>query len=73
MIEEYKTIDEVAEQWGISSRRVRLLCSTDRIDGAVKFGSSWAIPINAKRPQDKRVTTGQYRNWRKNSSDTEKA
>ena len=33
--------------------------------GAGKIGNVWAIPADAKRPDDKRVTTGEYRNWRK--------
>ena len=43
------------------------MCTNKRIDGVVKFGKSWAIPINAERPADGRVISGQYRNWRKNS------
>ncbi len=65
MIGGYQTIDEVSEKWGISTRRVRELCKTGRIDGAVKFGANWAIPEDAAKPTDKRVVTGEYRNWRK--------
>lgn len=25
----------------------------------------WAIPVDAKKPGDKRITTGEYKNWRK--------
>ena len=35
------------------------------IEGAAKFGRSWAIPINVERPSDGRETTGLYKNWRK--------
>lgn len=65
MIGGYQTIDEVSEKWGISSRRVRELCNKGRVEGAVKFGANWAIPEDAVKPTDKRVTTGEYRNWRK--------
>ena len=34
-------------------------------DGATKFGRYWAIPANAKKPKNRRVTTGEYRNWRR--------
>ena len=30
------------------------------LDGAVKFGNTWAIPRDAKRPKDQRVKSGKY-------------
>ena len=36
-----------------------------RIIGVMKFGKAWAIPKDAERPKDERVTTGMYKNWRK--------
>lgn len=67
MIKEYMTVREAAEKWKITIRAVQLMCTNKRIDGVVKFGKSWAIPINVERPADGRVISGQYRNWRKNS------
>ena len=64
MIEGYKTIKEAADEWNISPRRVQVLCAEGRITGATKLGREWAIPINAKQPSDKRVTSGKYVNWR---------
>jgi len=64
MIKGYQTIDEAAEKWGISARRVRVLCADGRIEGAVKFGHAWAVPLDAKKPTDNRVTSGEYKNWR---------
>ena len=61
----YMTIKETAELWGLSPRWIQTLCSDGKIDGAVKFGSVRAIPSDANRPKDSRVTTGEYRNWRK--------
>ena len=61
------TVREAAEKWEIMIRAVQLMCTNKRIDGEVKFGKSWAIPINAELPSDGRVILGQYRNWRKNS------
>lgn len=66
MIEGYLTIKEVADKWGITRRRVQTLCSQGRIEGATKFGHEWAIPANVERPTDGRITTGEYKNWRKN-------
>ena len=34
-------------------------------EGAVKFGRDWAIPVDAIKPEDKRVKSGEYRDWRK--------
>ena len=61
----YKKIAEVAKEWGISERRINTLCLEGRIKGAEKFGNVWAIPDDAARPTDKRITTGEYKNWRK--------
>jgi len=41
---EYITVKDAALKWGISERRVAKLCSESSIEGAVKFGSVWAIP-----------------------------
>ena len=59
------TMNEVAEKWEVTSRRVRAMCLNSQISGAAKLGREWAIPIDAERPQDSRITTGEYRNWRK--------
>lgn len=65
MIEGYLSIKEIAQKWGISPRRVQVLCASGRIEGAGKLGREWAIPKDALRPKDERVTTGEYKNWRK--------
>ena len=51
----YITIKEASCLWGISERRITKLCNENRIDGAIKFGWSWAIPTDAKKPDDARV------------------
>lgn len=50
----YITVAEASEKWGISERRIQKLCEGNRIDGAVKFGRSWAIPKSAQKPVDAR-------------------
>lgn len=40
--------------WKISERRITKLCNEGRIHGAIKFGWSWAIPANSKKPSDGR-------------------
>ena len=67
-MDNYMTIKEAAEKWGVSIRRVQKLCEENKVPGLTKFGRSWAIPRSALKPADGRVTTGQYRNWRKDRS-----
>ena len=50
----YLTTVEMSKIWGISSRRISLMCSQNRIEGAVKKGKTWLIPIEAKKPIDPR-------------------
>lgn len=64
MIDGYKTISEVSSEWGISPRRIQVLCNEGRIDGVTRFGRTWAIPAEAEKPKDERVITGKYKNWR---------
>ena len=45
--------EAVAKIWGISQRQVQALCKQGRIEGAVKFGNTWAIPKDAKKPSRK--------------------
>jgi hypothetical protein len=45
---------QAAEKWGISDRRVRVLCSEGKIPGAVKQGKSYGIPADARKPADGR-------------------
>lgn len=66
MIDGYLTINEVAEKWNVSARRVRTMCSNGKIDGAAKLGKVWAIPCTTEKPMDRRITTGKYVDWRKN-------
>lgn len=61
MIDGYISIKQAAEKWGITPRRVQVLCSSGRIEGAGKLGREWAIPENSDRPVDGRVKTGKYK------------
>ncbi|MCM1175002.1 MAG: Fic family protein [Blautia sp.] len=53
----YITVKQAAEKWGISDRRVRILCSEGRISGVTREGRSWMIPADAKKPEDGRFKT----------------
>lgn len=57
---EYITIQEAAERWGITERRVQVLCSSGRLVGATKFGRQWAIPADLEKPDDARIKSGKY-------------
>lgn len=50
---EYLTTAETAERWGITVRRVQVLCKSGRIEGAVYKGV-WLIPAGAEKPEDPR-------------------
>ncbi|HHW21339.1 MAG TPA: DNA-binding protein [Clostridiaceae bacterium] len=52
----YISVKAAAQKWGLSDRRVQVLCSENRIDGAFRLGNAWAIPADAKKPDDKRKT-----------------
>lgn len=58
---EYLTTVELSEKWGISSRRIGVLCAEGRIDGVIKKGKTWLIPANAIKPNDARIKSGKYR------------
>ena len=56
----YLSTFEAAEKWGISHRRVSILCNEGRITGAQRAGSRWIIPENAEKPADARIRSGKY-------------
>ena len=51
---EYIKVSETAARWGISARRVRILCAEGRIDGVIRKGNLYMIPAEAPRPSDGR-------------------
>lgn len=56
----YLSITQTAKKWGISGRRVQLLCVQGRIPGATKIGSYWAVPEETEKPKDARIKSGKY-------------
>lgn len=56
----YMRIKEASEKWNLSERRINTLCLEGRIEGAIKFGNTWAIPDDAIRPKDERIKSGKY-------------
>ncbi len=55
---EYIKVSQAAEKWGLSPRRVRLLCAQKRIDGVVQKGKLYMIPENTPKPVDARILKG---------------
>ena len=51
----YMSAQEAADKWGITKRRVQILCSENRIEGAEKMGNMWIIPKDANKPEDRRT------------------
>lgn len=49
------SVNQAAEKWGISRRRVNQLCQDGRVDGAYKLSArGWAIPSDTPKPCDAR-------------------
>ena len=46
---EYMKVTQAAEQWGISDRRVRILCQQGKVEGVIQKGRSYAVkPIDGR-------------------------
>ena len=52
----YISAKEAATKWGISQRRVAVLCSENRISNATMVGNMWLIPKTALKPEDARLS-----------------
>ena len=48
------TASQASKKWGITQRRVQILCLEGRIEGVFKLGETWAIPAQTQKPIDKR-------------------
>lgn len=57
---DYMTVKEAAKKWNLSERRLQTICNEGMIPGVIKFGRSWAIPIDSEKPIDKRIKSGKY-------------
>ena len=49
------TTKKASELWGISDRRIRILCNEGKIEGAELIGKTWYLPDNATKPVDGRI------------------
>ena len=63
-MEQYLSVSEYAGLHGKDPGNVRKLLLSGRLAGQ-KIGNQWVIDKDAAYPEDQRVRTGNYRNWRK--------
>lgn len=61
---EYYTVTQFAEITGKDPGNIRRLLAHGKIIGE-KLGKQWVIPKGTVYPEDNRVKSGNYRNWRK--------
>ena len=55
----FMTVKEASAKWGISDRRIRVLCAEGKISGAIKEGKSWKIPLGTVKPIDGRYKSNE--------------
>ena len=70
----FMSVRQAAEKWGISDRRISVLCSEGKIPGAYQEGRGWKIPVGASKPADGRLKSTESLfvmiNKKKNELDT---
>lgn len=52
---ELMSTNKAAELWGITARRVQILCSKGLVEGAIKMERTWIIPQSSVKPIDGRI------------------
>ena len=52
---ELMTTREASEIWGITPRRVQILCDKGKVQGAFRMGRTWIIPKGTPKPIDGRT------------------
>ena len=52
---EFMSAREAADKWGLSVRRVQVLCEQGRVDGVERLGNVWLISKSAEKPLDGRT------------------
>ena len=60
-------LKDYAASLGLARTTVQQKCQRGNVPGAVKIGRDWLIPADAPY-EDKRITSGKYKNWRKPKS-----
>ena len=57
----YINIEEASKKWGVTPRRIQILCASGKIEGAMQIGRAWFIPKNTKKPPDGRTKRGRQK------------
>lgn len=65
---DYMNTKEASDKWGLSVRRVQVLCEQGRVDGVERLGNVWLIPKTTEKPLDGRTREVKNRNNRKNKA-----
>lgn len=60
----YTSTREIAKKWGVSETWVSILCKQGRIEGVIRNGNRWCIPINAQKPDNKRKSKSEAKTSR---------
>ena len=61
---DYIGVKELAEKWGITTRRINQLCAENYFPGAYKKGKLWMVPSDAEKPavlREKKAKAGRSR------------
>ena len=58
--DDFMSVSQAAERWGVTIRWVQTLCLEGRIDGAFRLGRAWIIPRKNEKPADARIKSGKY-------------
>ena len=65
MTKEYISSKDYAAKYNLHPRTVQKWCAEGKIEGAYKFGTSWAVPDKEPRPKDRRYKNGKWVGYRK--------
>ena len=57
---EYLSIKQTSEKWGITVKRIQVLCIGDVNLVLERLAYIWAISADAEKPDDKRIKSGKY-------------
>ena len=63
------TAQEAAEAWGISDRRVQILCANGKVEGVIRLKRGWLIPKGTPKPADGRAKNGRKPATRQKETD----
>ena len=66
-MKDYYTVSEYAKLTGKDPGNIRRMLIYGKLLGE-KMGNQWIIPKDAEYPRDKRVKSGEYKNWRQKQS-----